>query len=203
MASKKKPEKEAKSLGESIYEMIRDGVEYNPEIHCPKIINLFSQGKGIANFCVEVGISRVAFATWQRKHVKFREAVAIGKEVGIVKWLGIAEGNPELVALYWKQFGFRNFGSTEGVRLEVDPKASPIKQYEQIMEQATRGEFTSAEIKQIMESINIGLRALEVCSIQKDVDELKEGLKKMEERELEYQIATHSTPQKDKASLDS
>jgi hypothetical protein len=200
------PPKEKKTLGDNLYAKVKDGVQYMPQIHCPLIIDLFNSGKGISEFCIQVGISRQKFVGWQMMCDLFKESVLIGKEVGSVAWLREGTDNKftkDFSVKLWEAFGRKNFGSLDKVSLFVSPKASPLVQYEQIMEQAATGDFTSAEIKQIMESINIGLRAFEVGELQREIDELKEGLKHMEERELEHQIATSHPSQGNKASLDS
>jgi hypothetical protein len=47
------------------------------------------------------------------------------------------------------------------------------------MNQASMGDFTAAELKQLMESINIGIRAFESFELQKEVNAMKEDLLKM------------------------
>jgi hypothetical protein len=194
------------TLGDVLYEQIKSNVQYNADIHCPLIIDMFSNNEGISEFCLKIGISRQRFTAWQTCPM-FREAVMLGKEVGKIAWMKIrTEWEPEdeddkFDVMSWQQLYKKNFGSGNTVSLFVNPKDTPIQQYEQIMIQAAAGDFTSAQIKQIMESINIGLRALEVCNLQDEINELKQGLKKMEERELEYQITTSPTTQENKAPL--
>ena len=139
----------------------------------------------------------------------FKESVAIAKEVGYISWMRLYtewEPDPDIEKdkfdfRRWSELYKKNFGTRAKVSIYVDPSQNPIQQYEAIMHQASTGYFTSGEIKQIMESINIGLRAHEVCNLQSEVDELKEGLKKMEERELEHQISISNSPQENKTTL--
>lgn len=197
------------SLGKQLYESIKAGVIYVPEIHCPAIIDMYANNEGESDFCLKYGISRQRFVSWQMLCPIFREAVALAKEVGYVSWMRMYtewEPDPDVEKdkfdfRRWAELYKKNFGTRAKVSIYVDPNTTPIQQYEAIMHQASTGHFTSGEIKQIMESINIGLRAHEVCNIQKEVDELKEGLKKMEERELEHSIAANYPPQENKTSL--
>ena len=58
----------------------------------------------------------------------------------------------------------------------------PWEQYKQIIEQCSKGDFSAAEIKQLMESINVGTRVYEAFQLQKEVDKMKEDLNTMSQR---------------------
>lgn len=195
------------SLGKDLYKKIKNGVTYDADKHCPLIIDLFAANEGISEFCLNVGISRDTLVKWQRANPEFRQCVLLARDVGIASWMRMyTQWEPEneedkFNTTPWYTLYKKNFGEQNKVTVYIDPKANPMQQYTQVMEQAASGDFTSGEIKQIMESINIGLRAHEVCNLQIEVDELKEGLKKMEERELEHQISITTAPQKDQATL--
>ncbi len=191
------------SLGSDLYKSIVEGVQYEPKTHCALIIDLFEEGKGIAHFCVETGISRAMFMNWQQVYPKFKQAVQVGKEVGFVKLMEKSEDSEGNIKDYSARIIKLIFGSEDKIVLDIDPKSSPLEHYQQVMQQAARGDFTSAEIKQIMESINIGLRAQEICELQSEINELKEGLKAMEERQLDYQNSTQRFTEENKAALDS
>jgi hypothetical protein len=62
----------------------------------------------------------------------------------------------------------------------VDKNSNPYEQYQQLIEQATYGDFDSAQIKQLMESINVGRAAFEAFKLQGELDEIKESFKLME-----------------------
>lgn len=47
---------------------------------------------------------------------------------------------------------------------------------------ASNGDFTAGEIKQLMEAINVGLNAHQAFEVQKQIDELKSDLLKVEAR---------------------
>ena len=195
------------SLGKDLYKKIKAGVKYDADIHCPLIIDVFGRNEGLSEFCMNVGISRDTYVQWQRDNDEFRQCVLLAKDVGIASWMRMyTEFEPdETVEKFntvpWYSLYKKNFGETAKVTVYINPLSTPIEQYSQVMQQAASGDFTAYEIKQIMESINIGLRAHEVCNLQNEIDELKEGLKKMEERELEHQISTSSAPQEDKVTL--
>ena len=199
------------SLGKQLYKQAKEGVVYEPEVHCPMIIDLFANNEGESEFCLKVGISRQRFVRWQMECSLFRECVQIAKEVGYVSWMKLYsewEPDPDIEKdkfdfRKWAELYKKNFGSRAKVAIYIDSESSPIEQYKAIMHQASTGHFTSGEIKQVMESINIGLRAHEVCNLQDEVNELKEGLLKMEERALEYQISNSTAPQENKVALDS
>ena len=197
------------SLGKDLYKKIKSGVTYDAEKHCSLIIDLFAKNEGLSEFCLAVGISRDTYVQWMRENEDFRKCASLAKDVGIASWMRLYtefepdEHTDKFNTVPWYSLYKKNFGEQNKVTVYLDPKANPIQQYAQVMQQATNGDFTATEIKLIMESINIGLRAHEVCNLQGQVDELKDGLKKMEERELEHSIAVNNPPQENKASLDS
>jgi hypothetical protein len=132
--------------------------------------------------------------------------VQLAKEIGRQRWLQEGEeniGNKDFNKPLWTAIGKRKFGSTTKLNLYMNHKSTPIEQYNQVIAQASAGDFTASELKQIMEAINIGLRAHEVCELQSEIDELKDGLKKMEERELEHQVSNQGAQKKDKVTLGS
>ena len=61
----------------------------------------------------------------------------------------------------------------------INAKASPYKQYQQLVEMANSEEFNASEIKQLMESINVGIRAFESFELQAEVNKVKEDVKQM------------------------
>lgn len=199
----------ALSLGKDLYAKIKTGVKYKPEIHCPLIIDTFGRNEGVPEFCMNVGISRDTYVKWQREHNEFRQCVMLARDVGIASWMRMyTEFEPEneddkFNTTPWYTLYKKNFGEQNKVTVYLDAKATPIEQYTQIMEQAASGDFTAGELKQLMEAVNIGLRAHEVCNLQKEIDELKLGLKKMEDRELEYQVSDYTAPEVDQVTLDS
>ena len=199
----------ALSLGKDLYAKIKKGVAYKAETHCVQIIDTFARNEGLSEFCTNVGICRDTYNDWLRVHKEFRQCAMLARDVGIASWMRLyTEWEPEkedekFNTTPWYTMYKKNFGEQNKIALYLSPDATPIDQYKEIMRQAANGDFTTAEIKQVMEAINIGLRAHEVCNLQKDIDELKLGLKKMEERDLEYQSSIGTAPTTDKATLDS
>lgn len=190
----------------SLFERIRSSVEYDEEVHCKSILDILSMGGTVTNFLVLHGISKQRMVSWQMKHNLFRECFMLGRDMGKQKWL--AEGqqnldNRDFNFKVWELFGRQNYGGIDKISLFIDPQTTPFQQYQQILYQSTCGDFTSSEIKQIMESINIGIRAYETCELEDQIKELQAGLQKMEERELEYQIANTTSTETHKATLDS
>jgi hypothetical protein len=82
---------------------------------------------------------------------------------------------------YWRMIGWSRFGvgKNSRIRLDLDPNANPNTHYQQLLKQAASGDFTAGEIKQLMEAINVGLNAHQVFTLQKEIDELKSNLEKM------------------------
>jgi hypothetical protein len=71
------------------------------------------------------------------------------------------------------------------------------------MEGASNGEYSSSEFKQVMEGLNVGLKAHELISLQDEIQELKEAITTMEERKASVTIDTLSVESTKKAGEDS
>lgn len=201
-----KPKSEAKRFAEGLFKKIKCGKLLNEKTHSVEIIRTFASGGTLADFLVHVGISRQKFVAWKAKSEVFRESALVAKEVGRAAWLKIGienADNREFNAKIWETFGRQNFGGTDKLTLTLQPDSTPMEHYQQLIAQAACGDLSSSEIKQLMESINIGMKAHEACALQAEIDELKEGLAKMEEREIEYQSTDSSAEEENKDSVDS
>ena len=71
--------------------------KYKAETHIPLIHKLFSEGKSIANFCVEAGIVRATFHTWVEKYSEFGEAY----ELATLR-----------AQIYWEEYGINQSSSS-------------------------------------------------------------------------------------------
>lgn len=192
------------SYAESIYNNIKKHKKLDVKKHSIEIIEIFSKQGTLADFLVKAGISRQKFVAWQAESEVFREASLVAKEIARKEWLKIGienADNREFNTKVWETYGRHNFGGNDKISLQLKPGATPLEHYQQIMEQATGGDFTSSEIKQLMESINIGIRSFEICQLQDEINGLKEGLAKMEEREDEYQSSNPYTKTENKVAL--
>lgn len=51
--------------------------KYNPKI-CEEVLNLFKQGKSIAQVCLKMDINKSTFYEWKEKHEEFSNAIKEG-----------------------------------------------------------------------------------------------------------------------------
>jgi len=175
----------------AIYQKIKKGIPYQEEVHCPQIVSIMastSQGM-MADFCIEVGIGESKFYDWLNQHPLFLECYALGKMYARKNWeiegaalRGIPYEELGCSFEHWRMVGWSRFGvgKNSRIRLNLNPKDTPDKHYTQLMQAAKDGEYTAGEIKQLMEAVNVGLKADENFRLQKEVDEIKLDLAKME-----------------------
>jgi len=78
----------------------------------------------------------------------------------------------------WSRFGI---SKNSRIKLKLKPNDSPDKHYSQLLAQAAEGDFTAAELKQLMEAINVGLNTHQTFQLQKEIDQLKFDLGTMQE----------------------
>ena len=178
---------------EEVYQRIKRGInKYKEETHCPMILSIMAhpeKGNCYA-FCAEAEISERVFYNWLRDHELFLECYALGKVLARTNWEEegrvirdepVMPGAISFKFEHWRMQGWANYGigKTMRIRLRLDADASPDKHYSQLIKQASEGDFTAGEIKQLMEAINVGLNTHQVFALQKEIDQLKLDLATM------------------------
>lgn len=165
---------------------------YNEELHCTLILKIMAESGSYSRFCVDQLMSEDCFFRWVNKHEMFGYCYGIGKMIARQQWEDEGEelknreyalGTISHDFEYWKVVGWSKFGvgKTSRLRLELNPDSSPNEHYAQLLRQASKGDFTAGEIKQLMEAVNVGLNAHQVLALQTQLDELKSDLTKMGE----------------------
>lgn len=156
---------------------------YKQDIHCPMIIEVMNEEGTAVAFMRKAVISDTLFYKWVKKHKVFAMCYAYGKIISRDNWEREGEeGKSEEFFNFdlWRLKGSMRYGVGKNrVRMGVDPKANPYTQYQQLVEMANSEEFNASEIKQLMESINVGIRAFESFQLQEDMNELKEEVNTM------------------------
>ncbi len=174
----------ARINAEELYKQIKFGKKYVEELHCPMIIKTMHDLGTVSGFCKMAGISDSTFYDWVIKYSLFNECYRAGRMLALEAWEEEgreAKGDPEFNLELWRTQGAsrHGVGKTGRIRVHIDAKATPYIQYQQLLGQASLGEFTASELKQVMESLNIGLRTYETFELQREVDLMKEDLTKM------------------------
>jgi negative regulator of sigma E activity len=87
---------------------------------------------------------------------------------------------------YWKIIGARLYqvGKNNKVRLNIIESDNPYNQYKQLVKQAQTGDFTASEIKQLSETINIGVRSYETFNLEAEVEEMKKQVEMMKKNNV-------------------
>lgn len=169
-------------------------IKYKEEIHCPMILEVMCDPKrgSYSAFCVQARIGEGKFYIWLNEHPMFKECYSLGKMFAKENWekqgLEISEyvnmpGTSTHKFEYWRMIGWARFGigKNSRIRLALNPKDNPDQHYAQLLQQASEGDYTAGEIKQLMESINVGLNTHQVFTLQKEIDQLKFDLTIMNE----------------------
>lgn len=175
----------AKIDAKKLYLQIKKGdALYEEDTHCPMILQVMNEEGTMTAFCKKAIISDALFYKWCRQHPIFNNCYQIGKMYSKYNWeeegrLGKDDENFNME--YWRITGATRYGvgRTNRIRMEVDPDANPYEQYQQLIKQANGEEFTASEIKQLMESINVGRGAYETFKLQEQVDGMKEDVTRM------------------------
>lgn len=170
----------------TVYKKTKKNVtKYKEKECCISALEHFSNQGTIASFCEKHLISDQTYRHWLNKHEIFRECVHIGRACAKAAWEREGENNKtnaEFNYDYWRFVGQIHYrvGNNPSVALNIDPHANPYEQYKQLIAQANEGDFTSSEFKQLMESINIGIRSYETFVLEEEVLRMKYAIDKME-----------------------
>lgn len=175
---------EAKRVFEKLH---KTNVRYSPAIHCPMVLSVVSKTGRATAFCKEAGLSMSSFQHWIATFPLFREHFGLGIVYAKEAWEEEYEerkDDEDFNKKEWLERGNRIFKLTATTKIHLNIKcgSNPYEQYQQIMEQATTGEFTATEIKLLMESINVGTRVFESFKLQQEVDKMKDDLTLMASR---------------------
>jgi hypothetical protein len=171
-------------LSSSIYKSMKIGTKFDEEKHCTILLDCMNQSGTMSSFCVKIGIGDGTFYYWLNKHQVFMDCYRMGCMIARENWERegeLGKGSEDFDMEMWRTVGAMRFGvgKTNRVRVHVDADSTPYDQYRQLMTQASMGDFTASELKQLMESINIGIRAYESFELQKEVDAMRSDLAKM------------------------
>jgi len=184
-----------------IYQNIKSNeTSYKEDKHCPMILEvLCDPNRGtMSAFCVDAFITDSTFYRWLAKYKIFYSCYRYGLMRARENWEGEGRSGRDDESFnleYWRIIGASRFGvgKTNRVRLEVDADSNPYEQFKQLIAQASNGDFTAGELKQIMESINVGRSAFETFELQKEVTRMKEDFIKMENKNGNNRCAIEKT----------
>jgi hypothetical protein len=183
--SKSKARKHYEEIKKSLTARTAKNRIYDEAEHCEMVLQTMSGTSGtVAQFCVKAGISDTTFWRWCNDYPIFNECYRLGHMIAETIWEKEGElnkDNPEWNFDYWKLIGKKRFqyGNSAKIRVNVEGIEDPWQQYKHIMRQAAEGEFTSAELKQVIESVNIGIRAFETFELMGKIEEMKEEIRIM------------------------
>lgn len=178
--------------GKELYKRLkRRPTIYNEAIHCPLILEIMANSEMGTHsaFCKKVLISEMQFYNWRRDYNMFALCYSIGQMYSRENWEEMgrevrisAGGLNDRSFEYWRMIGWSRFGVGKNSRIRLNLKrgSNPAEHYTELLQQASEGDFTAGEIKQLMEAINVGLNAHQVFELQKQINELKIDLEKVE-----------------------
>lgn len=164
--------------------------KYIESTHCPMVLRVMSSKDGsLADFLIEAVISETTFYKWLRIYHMFNDCYEIAKSYARRNWEREGEELKYLQSHevgcrfeHWRLIGWSRYGvgKNSRIRLNLTENGTPHQHYHDLLKQASEGCFTAGEIKQLMEAINVGLSAHQVFELQREIDELKANLEKME-----------------------
>jgi hypothetical protein len=192
---------------ESIFQKVKNSpAKYHEDIHCKMLLKIMGDPdkSTVSAFCCEALISDNKFYRWLKKNELFQEIYLLGKMFAREAWEKEGRELREQVNSpgttnhkfeYWRMIGWSRFGvgKNSRIRLDLNPNSTPLEHYQQIVDQASKGDFTAGEIKQLMEAINVGLSAHQVFLMQEEINRLKADLAVMDNNTHGNKLPSFST----------
>ncbi len=182
--AKTKKASETKDQYKELYAQFKHGArKYQEEIHCPMVLSVMNTEGTMTAFCRKAQISDALFYDWVKRNPLFAECYAYGKILSRSNWEAEGENGKDEEYFnfdYWRITGAQRYGIGKNrVRMGINPDSSPYEQYKELIDVANSSEFNASEIKQLMESINVGIRAYENFKMQEEMNKIKEDLARM------------------------
>lgn len=172
----------------SIYNALKFSghTKYNQETHCKLALTTIGETGRVTQFCAAAVIGRTTYNKWLIQHPIFKEcaeiAMAFAQEMYEVDF-DMRNRDDDFNLSTWKFQTERLFSHLKTkLYLDIKADATPWEQYQQILVQSTQGDFSASEIKQLMESVNVGTRVYESFKLQTEVDKMKDDLNTMSQR---------------------
>lgn len=157
---------------------------YKEDIHCPMILEVMNTEGTMTAFCKKAQISDRLFYKWTYANEIFRDCYEFGKILSKCNWEEEGEAGKDQEFFnfdYWRLIGAQRYGIGKNrIRMGIDAVGSPYEQYKQLVERANSEDFNASEIKQLMESINVGIRAYESFELQGQINKVKDDVSRME-----------------------
>lgn len=163
---------------------------YNEEVHCPLVIEVFADpDRGtMSAFIIAAYITENTYWNWRKNNPMFDLCAEYGRALGRENWEEMGRNMKHSAVIgsrfeYWRVLGYTRYGISKNprIRLDLTPDASPMDHYKELINQAGRGDFTAGEVKQLAEAINLGMNAHQNFELQKQINDLKADLKKVNE----------------------
>ena len=174
---------------QEVFKKFKSRIEYKEETHCQLLLDvMMDETRGtMSAFCVEACIGERTFYRWVDDNEVFSDLYDFCKMYSREAWeregrrlrdIELPIGMINHAFDYWRMIGWSRFGISKNsrIRLRLNAKDTPDKHYAQLLKQASEGDFTASEIKQLMEAINVGLNTHQVFALQKEIDQLKSDL---------------------------
>ena len=165
-----------------LYEKIATGAQttYNAKEHIPLLLDIFSQGRDIAAFCVASEISRVCFHSWVKKYKDFTAAYESAKEMACDHFERLGEerlGDPGFNLGLWSLMMRNRFGYTNERKVKLAKMRaakSAMEQFNVIKDEVSDGTLTASEVTHMGNFVATGAKIDEFTVMKKEVEELKD-----------------------------
>jgi len=160
--------------------------KYNPDVHIPLLMQLFAEGKSIAEFCFKALVTQKTFHQWVNTHPLFETAYELALCAAQVVWDFKGE-NKEINTAAWTIIMKNRFSYSEERKLSI-PKIKGAKTFDEhykiIMEHLADGNLTGKEANQLAALLASGLKIVqgeEIQAIKEEMIRLAEvvGAKKL------------------------
>ena len=152
---------------------------YNPDVHIPELLQVFSEGGDIARFCANLKISRTTYYDWAKKFPDFAQAIDEAYELARAWWEDVGRNNlcsPQFNVNAWRLMMRNRFDMTDSrpVNIKGLTNAKTFGAQHRLVGKAIEsGDITPEEALKLAQFIGVGAKI-------EQVDEIKLRLEALE-----------------------
>jgi hypothetical protein len=164
--------------------------KYDKEKHIGIMIDVFSNGEGVAAFLDEASVCKQTFYNWLKAHQEFAKAYEKAINRSQRKWEDYPKNNPDFNFPYWSTIMRNRFGYGK-TKVRVVKDATPIARMNAIWEGLEEGELSAQEATQLSSVARtqaeiLGNQSLELEPLKQYTQEEKEAQIKEMQKIIDY-----------------
>jgi len=164
--------------------------KYDPKIHIPLLLEMFSKGDSLTAYLVAADIVESTFYEWTNTYPAFDEAYDKANNSARAWWENYGKNGatqPNFNFAYFNSVMINRFGQTPHRKLKIKNIANVdthADRFNVVMQEVANGALTGHELKQLSDSLVCGVKIAEVTSMANDIKDLQQRLANADNQQI-------------------